>query len=76
MSDTNVLINWKTGDAANDRHIMRYRRCLYELIKELQNVSGAEAILSKYHAALLDDHRVSLSFPDDFDQSVLPDNSR
>ena len=67
-----VTINWKTGDAVNDRHIGRYRRCLYELIAELSGIDENKDVLKKYCASLLDDFKVGLEFPQDFDQSVLP----
>lgn len=72
MSDTNVSINCKTGDVKNDRHMGRYNRCLYEFVKELSAIDENSEILQKYDARLLDEHRVNLDFPKDFDQSVLP----
>jgi hypothetical protein len=72
----NVSIDWKTGNAANDRHIGRYRRCLHELIKELENVPEAKAVLDKYSAATLEDFKVSLNLPGDFDQATLPEELR
>ncbi len=76
MSKPNVSINWKTGDPANDRHIGRYRRCLYELIAELSGVDENKDILEKYNATLFDDYKVGLEFPTDFDQSTLPEELR
>lgn len=76
MSDTNVNINWKTGDAENDRHMARYNRCLYEFVKELSAVDANEEILKKYDARLLDGFRVNLDFPSDFDQTTLPEGVR
>jgi hypothetical protein len=72
MSDTNVSINFKTGDPANDRHMGRYLRCLYEFVKELSTIDENVKILEKYDARLLDNNRVNLDFPSDFDQSKLP----
>lgn len=76
MPDTNVSINWKTGDAKNDRHMGRYNRCLYEFIKELNAVDANKEILEKYDVRLLEGYRVNLDFPVDFDQSVLPEELR
>lgn len=70
MSD--VKISWKTGDPANDRHMGRYGRCLYEFVKELSAIDANEEILKKYDARLLEGYSVNLDFPSDFDQSVLP----
>lgn len=73
MSDANVSINWKTGDAENDRHMGRYNRCLYEFVKELSENDGNDEVLERYKARLLDNFRVNLDFPDDFDQTTLPE---
>lgn len=76
MSDTNVSINWKSGDAKNNRHMGRYNRCLYEFVKELSGIDANKEILEKYDARLLDGSRVNLDFPTDFDQSTLPEALR
>lgn len=74
MAKSNVEIEWETGDPDNDRHSERYRRCLYELIKELRNVPEAKAVLDKYFVDLGENYSVNLDFPDDFDQTTLPED--
>ena len=76
MSKSDVLIEWKSGDSKNDRHMGRYLRCFYELIKELSSVPEAKTVLDKYYVECSDDYRVNLDFPEDFDQSVLPGDLR
>lgn len=76
MPESNVLIDWKSGDPKNDRHMGRYRRCFWELIKELENVPEAKTVLDKYFCSAREDGRVNLDFPDDFDQTTLPEELR
>lgn len=76
MPESDVLIEWKTGDQKNDRHMGRYKRCLYEMIRELENLPEAKSILNKYFCSTREDFRVNLDFPDDFDQSLLPEDLR
>lgn len=74
MAESNVEIECEIGDPDNDRHSERYRRCLYELIKELGNIPEAKTVLDKYFAYLGEEYRVNLDFPDDFDQKTLPED--
>lgn len=76
MPKSDVLIDWKSGDPKNDRHMGRYRRCFYELIKELSTVPEAKAVLDKYFAECQDGYRVNLDFPEGFDQTTLPEELR
>lgn len=77
MPESNVVINWKTGDPQNDRHIERYRRCLFEFVRELEEIPEADDILAKYFVLTSTlNHSVNLDFPDDFDQSILPEELR
>jgi hypothetical protein len=76
MPSDNVLIEWKTGDPKNDRHMGRYRIAFRNLIAELLAVPEAKTILEKYEVHLIDNDRVGIDFPSDFDQSALPENLR
>lgn len=76
MPSDNVIIEWKTGDPANDRHMGRYRVAMRSLIAELLEVPEAKKILDRYEVHLINNDRVGIDFPTDFDQTTLPENLR